>query len=454
MSGSDAKPAQVAPSAGIVALIPEDISRMAIRMRGLAPIEPVSAAKTLSEIAAAWRDRAFAPRRATVSAIAAAWGYSELLLEASLDALLAPFTDAALTDFASAMAADRKVKTRGSGIISRKRAGRIIGMVMPGNLPGAGLHEVLLGLLSGRALMLKTSAREPLFFGNFARSIAQFDRALAGRIVVFNWSREREDLTTAMRARCDWLAAFGGDETLRALERTADGANEEAELANAIANAPLDAGFGERFSGAYISAEPSDVRSRRPATESVARDVTLFEQAGCLSPHHIFVEEELSEHSAHGRAYQFARELASELGTLATILPPPGRLGLETAAALRRVREAARWRMLGGEAAGLWEGPNLSWAVIYDEGASFTPSPGFRTITVSPVRNLRDLADRLGPVAGRLEAFAVAGSGKKLISVKEYLGKLGVAYFCAPGVMQSPPLEWRHGGGAFLDAMR
>jgi hypothetical protein len=24
---------------------------------------------------------------------------------------------------------------------------------------------------------------------------------------------------------------------------------------------------------------------------------------------------------------------------------------------------------------------------------------------------------------------------------------------CAPGEMQSPPLDWRHGGGAFLDLM-
>jgi hypothetical protein len=30
---------------------------------------------------------------------------------------------------------------------------------------------------------------------------------------------------------------------------------------------------------------------------------------------------------------------------------------------------------------------------------------------------------------------------------------MGIPYVCAPGEMQSPPLDWRHGGGGFLDTM-
>jgi hypothetical protein len=30
---------------------------------------------------------------------------------------------------------------------------------------------------------------------------------------------------------------------------------------------------------------------------------------------------------------------------------------------------------------------------------------------------------------------------------------LGIPYLCAPGEMQSPPLDWRHSGGGFLDLM-
>jgi len=30
---------------------------------------------------------------------------------------------------------------------------------------------------------------------------------------------------------------------------------------------------------------------------------------------------------------------------------------------------------------------------------------------------------------------------------------LDVCYLCPPGAMQSPPLNWNHGGGAFMRAL-
>ena len=109
--------------------------------------------------------------------------------------------------------------------------------------------------------------------------------------------------------------------------------------------------------------------------------------------------------------------------------------------------------MLGGEAVVLWEGSRLGWTVIYDEGADFTASPGYRTVTVSPAADTLDLKRRLAPVAGRLEAFAVAGCGADSVGVERCLSELGASYLCTPGRMQSPPLTWRHGGGVFLEAM-
>jgi hypothetical protein len=101
----------------------------------------------------------------------------------------------------------------------------------------------------------------------------------------------------------------------------------------------------------------------------------------------------------------------------------------------------------------LWEGRGLGWTVIYDEKAQFTPSPGFRTVTVSPVTHPGDLAHRLEPVAGRIEAFALAGASEPLGRVRQCLIERGASWLCAPGAMQSPPLNWRHGGGIFLDTL-
>jgi hypothetical protein len=188
---------------------------------------------------------------------------------------------------------------------------------------------------------------------------------------------------------------------------------------------------------------------RDPLTP-VVRDITTFEQRGCLSPHHIFVEDD-----SDGAARAFAERLASSLASLPAVLAPPRHLSLEDAAAIRRVRETARWREIGGHPVQLWEAPWPSATVVYDRDASFTLSPGYRVVFVSPFKDAADLARRLAPVRGRVEAFGFgadesADAPEQCAGVRRVLQSTGASYICDPGRMQSPPPDWPHGGGGFL----
>jgi hypothetical protein len=187
----------------------------------------------------------------------------------------------------------------------------------------------------------------------------------------------------------------------------------------------------------------------------------MFDQRGCLSPHHIFVEQ---------RAREFAACLAAKLAELMPHfdLAAPRKPILEDAIALRRVRETVRWRRLGGEEVELWEDPNWQWTVAFDRTANFTPSPGWRTVFVSPFSDPSDLQRRLEPVRGRVEGFAIAGeevatraagsalqsrrfnATPRLRAVRSAIESCGATYICGPGEMQSPPLDWPHGGGDFI----
>jgi len=433
----------------MASLEPEVLAATAARMRArLSNASSVDVAGILTRALAAWRDREFGPRRAAAAAIATAWGYTEALMDASFDALFEPFSETAV-----AVAATE---------LNRKKPAEspIVGLIMPGNLPGAGIHEVLIALLGGAGVILKTATSEPIFFATLARTLRQLDKRLGDRIAVFSWSRARHDLTKTLRANCDWLAAFGDGDTLARLATTHEN-NWNPGVMDGRGTAPmLKAGFGIRFSGAYVSMDAAaGGLERANIAQALASDVTLFEQMGCLSPQHIFVESETYSTSLNGaerptgQARDFAADLALALGRLAVILPPPRRLGLEAAAAVRRARETARWRRLGGEPVELWEGQGLGWTVIYDESAYFKPSPGFRTVTVTSVTTPAELARRLEPVAGQIEAFALAGEPAKLDGVRRCLIQHGASYLCVPGAMQSPPLQWRHGGGIFLDAI-
>jgi hypothetical protein len=136
---------------------------------------------------------------------------------------------------------------------------------------------------------------------------------------------------------------------------------------------------------------------------------------------------------------------------------PPARIPLSDAAQVRAVRERARWRAIAGEPVELFEGRALEWTLVFEsDGAlndSFKVSPGFRTVHVTAVRNLAEFRERVESVAGRIEAVAVAGDESEAAEIRATLATLGIPYVCAPGEMQSPPLDWRHGGGAFLDLM-
>jgi hypothetical protein len=391
---------------------PSELRRMIAQLRKILARFPGAphAADALASNFDRWRLRELVARREAIAQIAVASGWAVQLLDESIDALLAPFSPDALRSFAST---------------ARPRA-QLGGFIMPANVPGAGLHELVATLISGAAAIVKTSSREAVFFRAFVRTLREIDPVLASRVEVTAFSRERTDLTRVLSDECDFLVALGEDATF-----------------SHLAGAARLFGFGSRASGALISlAGPANVPALAYA---VARDVTFFEQQGCLSPHHVFVED------ADGRsAPGFAKALGDALTMMATTLPP-AKLSFNAAAAIRRIRERARWRGIGEHQVELFEGEAMSWTVVFDPSARFTISPGYRTVTVSAIRDPEDLAARLAPMAGRLEAFALAAQRAARTRLLDVLAGAGVTYVCDPGKMQAPPLNWPHGGGAFLD---
>jgi hypothetical protein len=209
-------------------------------------------------------------------------------------------------------------------------------------------------------------------------------------------------------------------------------------------------GFGARVSGVAVTRQAVHEALTQTA-RTVALDCALFDQRGCLSPHHVFVED---------RAREFASQMATafmELDGLFGRGASPRKMSLEDAAAVRRLRAAARWRALSEPGVELWEDRHLEWTVVFDREARFTSSPGFCSVCVSPFGDLVDLEYRLAPANGILEGFALAcgtplraGQAEPLVALVK---RLGASYVCAAGKMQSPPLDWPHGGGEFIRMM-
>jgi hypothetical protein len=381
-------------------------------------MRPDEIASSLAAACQQWRQRSFASRRVLVAEIAEAWKFSPVLLQESLDALLAPF-------------APETVAALGRGAKPYRKP---VGFIMPGNVPGAGLHDVVMTLTRGAPVIIKTASTEPFFFKRFVETLTQIDPRLSSRIAVFNWPRHCLDLTAALLRYCSPVVVLGHDETVAKLRAY---------------SASMTVGFGARVSGVILAREAL-AQSAAELASAVARDASLFEQRGCLSPHHIFVEDEAGSR----RSRDFAAHLAEQLQQFAERFPPPSSLTLEEAAALRRIREIARWRELAGHDVKMWEGRSLSWSVVYDDLASFQLSPAYRTLFVSPFVSAEDLSHRLSPVGGRLEALGLSDPAGRLTDLITKLRSAGLSYVCAPGLMQSPPIDWPHGGGALLEFLK
>jgi hypothetical protein len=426
---ADSRPADIADQ--VPAPIPAEIKAAASRLRQTlattsSSINPDTIGAVFTEVVEAVSSSG--RWRRAISAIAARSAYSESLLDISLRALVSPLHSAA--EFA------RKAKQRRE----------LLGFIMPGNLPGAGIHELVTALIAGCAAIVKTSSSEPVFFRELASTLRQLDRrfgtSLGARLEVFNWPRDRTDLTEALLNNCDRLIVMGDDATM-------------VQFQAFVQHGRLLA-FGSRVSGAAVMRDALEGISIIQTTEALALDCAMFDQRGCLSPHHVFVE---------GHAREFAAELAAAFSRLAPLLGGNGalrKLELQDAAAIRSVRETARWRRLSGRNVELWEDPNFQWTVVLDSAASFTSSPGFRVLYVSPFNDTLDFERRLEPVRGRVEGFAIAGgestpkatgrSEERVESavVRTIVARCGATYICAPGEMQSPALDWPHGDGEFI----
>src|SRR5271170_6492941 len=128
-------------------------------------------AGALARAFALWQSRDYSRRRDAIAAIARSAGYSVAMLECSIDALLKPFTRDALRAMAARVAA--------SGVIERPKTA---GFIAAGNVAGAGIHEIAIALIAGAHVIVKTASAEPIFFAQFARTLAEIDPDAAARI--------------------------------------------------------------------------------------------------------------------------------------------------------------------------------------------------------------------------------------------------------------------------------
>jgi len=299
---------------------------------------------------------------------------------------------------------------------ARALAPEVILHVVSGNTPHAALQTLIGGLLLGSRNLVKLPRGGLAEVEEFLSCLPPDLRARV---------ETSEPLPEGWMERAEAVIVYGSDDTIAALRaRTPTG--------------KTFVGHGHKASLGIIWEDDGFA-----SCEDAARDASLFDQQGCLSPQVFYVREHRP-----GFAREYAGHLAGAMDRF-NRNHPRGPLTVAEKAGIANLRAAYRFRAAGDLRVALWEGGgDMDWTVIYEEDAWFTASPLNRVIFVKPLPE--HLASAMGPAGAHVGAVGLWPCTAELAA---RFADLRPSRFCPVGRLQEPPWTWHNGGVARLASL-
>lgn len=363
-------------------------------------------------------------------------GYSREMVRHGLERMAEDWHAAALRRALAAELGDPLIldrprpHPRGAPGLVRAFGPRLVAHVFSGNVPGVSVTSLVRAAVTKAASFGKTASGEPLTAIAFARALHSVDPALARCVAVTHWPGGTEPLERALFESADVVIAYGSDASVDAVRRVTP-------VATPVIAHPHRIGVGLVAREALAKAAPA-------LAQDAARDVSVFDQQGCVAPHAIYVEADA------GAAAAFAEHLAAAMQALAREWPRRD-VDAAEAARIHETRAAAEFR-----GARVWSSAEgTTWTVILDPDPALTPSPLNRVVFIKPVADLAEALDALAPRRAWLQSVGLAADASRFEELAERLGELGASRVVALGRMSWPePHGHPDGRFQFLDLLR
>jgi hypothetical protein len=304
------------------------------------------------------------------------------------------------------------------------------GVLLAGSIPMPSLLAVLAPLVLRSPVLAKTASRDPVTAPLVARAIAEVDAELGRCIAVTSFAGDDEACSAAFLS-ADCIVAAGSDATVDA-------------VAARIAAPRRLVAYGHRLSVAALGREALSGESLTSAAESLALDVALWDQLGCLSP--------VSVYAVGGEDDATARVVEALGAALerAEKRWPRGPISPRTAAIIAHERADAELRAAAGGEVSIRTSHDTAWTVIGEADTALREMPLHRFLRVQPLADEAALLEALRPFAPHLAAVAVEGFAGRTPDLARALARLGASRICRAGSLQTPPLSWHHDGSGVL----
>ena len=297
-----------------------------------------------------------------------------------------------------------------------------------GNVPALPLWSLVCGLLVKAGTLGKLPSAEPVFATLFARLLAEVHPPIADCLAIAWWKGGDAEAADAAIAEADTVLAYGGNDAI-------------AQLRAQVPVTTRFLGYGHKLGLGMVGRAALDSQRAPLTARLAAHDIARYEQQGCYSPHHFYVQR-----GGKVAPRDFAHYLAAELGNLERRFPRRA-LALEESAAIAGWRQSAELQSFSDEGVEIIGGADAAWSVAYSERAqALAPTGGGRSIFVSAVDALDDVVLLIAPHARFLQTVGIAAEPRELHRLADALGQAGVTRICALGAMTSPEAGWHHDG--------
>jgi acyl-CoA reductase-like NAD-dependent aldehyde dehydrogenase len=290
----------------------------------------------------------------------------------------------------------------------------MLSVVLAGNVFTASVRGILVPLLFGVPVLVKASSSETLFPAMLCDALRSADSRLGAAMSVVVFPGGDVEREAALIDSAEAVSVYGGDATVEA-------------MAARLGNTPLIA-HGHGVSVAYCGNHAIEEAHIGHTISSLSLDICAYDQRGCLSPQLVYVEE-----SSELSVMDFAERLAKEGLTPLSRTLPRGPLPVSVGAA------QAQWRGVAEVEGSLVRGD--TYAVSVRESQPIRWSPGFRNVTVTPVRALDEALQAMRPIGSNLKCVGADSASIPELEARLASSPTLSAYACTIGTMQTPSLD-------------
>ncbi len=283
-----------------------------------------------------------------------------------------------------------------------------------GRLPDPALTVLVTALMLRIPVLIKPPSAHADFTRVLVSAIQEADPDIGACIGMLDLSGRSPELQEYIRLS-QQVMVFGDDETV-------------ARVRAARPGRPV-IGFGHREAVEVVMGTCTD-----KVFDAIARDICMYDQAGCLSPHVVALHRDAMPVGTFSRRlYKSIRAWEQRL--------PTGKITLDDLAGGRIFIQDLKKR--GGH---LVERDNIFPNVAFDISRPFHSGPGNRFVQVLTFSDPDDLYSLLAPLHGHIQAFAVHPDPGDLVPWLRQHPVCAGAWLTRPGTLQSPPLTWPEDG--------